>query len=220
MGGIAAIIFQPELVKEISGYESLAEASYVGITSTMFGGVTFGDVNDSFNQIFNIAEENQKSLLSSGGMEGMLNTVWLILCAMVFGGFMIATNMLNVIAHAIVNKAKSAGALVSSTVATCVGFNLTTSDQYLAIVVPGKMYSDVYKERNLAPEVLSRTLEDSGTVTSVLVPWNTCGATQSGILGVATGDYFMYCIFNLVSPLMSMVFAIFNIKIRKLNAKA
>lgn len=217
LGGIAAIIFQPDIVKSITEKNNLWEAGYIAITNTMFGGVTFEGVNASFNEIFNIPEENQSNLLSSGGMAGMLNTVWLILCAMVFGGFMVATNMLNVIAGSIVKRAKSTGGLVAATVGTCVGFNLTTSDQYLAIVVPGKMYADVYKERGLAPEVLSRTLEDSGTVTSVLVPWNTCGAAQAGVLGVATGEYFMYCFFNIISPFMSMIFAFFNIKIRKLH---
>jgi NhaC family Na+:H+ antiporter len=216
LGGIAALVFQPDLIKEM-GDKSFIENSYITITNTMFGGVSFDDVNSTFNTIFNIPEENQKALLSSGGMGGMLNTIWLILCAMIFGGFMVATGMLNVIADAIVKSAKSTAALVSATVATCIGFNITTSDQYLAIVVPGRMFKEVYAKRKLAPELLSRTLEDSGTVTSVLVPWNTCGATQAGILGVATGEYFMYCFFNLISPLMSMIFAIFNIKIRKIN---
>lgn len=216
LGGIAAVIFQPDLVTMYSENNFL-EASYIAITESMFGGVSFDDVNTSFNTIFDIPEENQKSLLSSGGMGGMLNTVWLILCAMIFGGFMVGTGMLNVIAQAVVKSIKTTAGLISATIATCIGFNITTSDQYLAIVVPGRMYKDIYAKRNLKPEVLSRTLEDSGTVTSVLVPWNTCGATQSSILGVATGDYFMYCFFNLISPLMSIVFAVFNIKIRKLE---
>ena len=100
---------------------------------------------------------------------------------------------------------------------TCLFFNATASDQYLAIVVPGRMYADTYKERNLAPENLSRTLEDSGTVTSVLIPWNTCGATQSGILGIATGDYWMYCFFNILSPVITTLFGYLNIKIRKID---
>ena len=112
--------------------------------------------------------------------------------------------------------AKSNGALVTSTVFTCVFFNTTASDQYLAIVVPGRMYRKVFADKGLKPEVLSRTLEDSGTMTSVLIPWNTCGATQSRVLGVATIDYIPYCFFNLISPVMTILFAYFNIKIRKI----
>jgi Na+:H+ antiporter, NhaC family len=216
LGGVAAVIFQPDIIKELSD-KSFVEASYITIIETMANGINFSDVNTSFNTIFEVAEENQSDLLKSKGMFGMLNTVWLVLCAMIFGGFMVGTGMLNVIAQAVVKSIKTTAGLISATVATCIGFNITTSDQYLAIVVPGRMYKDIYEKRNLKPEVLSRTLEDSGTVTSVLVPWNTCGATQSSILGVATGEYFMYCFFNWISPLMSIIFAIFNIKIRKIK---
>jgi NhaC family Na+:H+ antiporter len=108
-------------------------------------------------------------------------------------------------------------ALVSSTVGTCLFFNATASDQYIAIVVPGRMFKKAYEEMNLKPEVLSRTLEDSGTMTSVLIPWNTCGATQSRILGVATLDYVPYCFFNIISPFISILFAYLNIKIRRIE---
>ena len=146
----------------------------------------------------------------------MLGTIWLILSAMIFGGVMEASGMLKRIAKAIISLVNSTGALVASTVGTCVFFNITASDQYLAIVVPGRMYADIYKRKGLAPENLSRTLEDSGTVTSVLIPWNTCGAYHSKVLGVATGEYFMYCFFNIISPLMTMVYAFVGIKIKKL----
>jgi NhaC family Na+:H+ antiporter len=162
--------------------------------------------------------ETVTSLISTKGMAGMLNTVWLILCAMVFGGVMEASGFLTRISNAVVEKfAKSTGSLVSSTVFSCLLFNITVSDQYLAIVVPGKMYADTFKKRGLAPENLSRTLEDAGTVTSVLVPWNTCGATQASVLGVATMTYLPYCFFNIISPLMSIFFAYAKIKIRKLE---
>jgi len=113
--------------------------------------------------------------------------------------------------------ADSVFGLFASTVVSCLTLNVTASDQYLAIVVPGKMFSEAYKKKGLAPENLSRTLEDSGTVTSVLVPWNTCGAYQSGVLGVNVSDYFIYAVFNYLSPFMTLLFAAFHIKIKQLN---
>ena len=156
------------------------------------------------------------NLLKSGGMYGMLNTVWLIICAMIFGGAMEATGLLRRVAEPIISYAQSTGSLIATTAGTCVFFNITASDQYLAIVVPGRMYADTYKEKGLAPENLSRTLEDAGTVTSVLVPWNTCGATQSAVLGVATFAYLPFCFFNLISPLMTIAYGYFGVKIKKL----
>ena len=158
-------------------------------------------------------------LLGTSGMAGMLNTIWLIVCAMAFGGVLEALGMLNKITQVLVSRAKSTGSLIATTAATAIGFNVTASDQYLAIVVPGKMYAEEYKKRGLAPQNLSRTLEDAGTVTSVLVPWNTCGAVQSNVLGIATGEYFMYCFFNLISPLMTITFGYLGIKIAKLGNK-
>lgn len=140
---------------------------------------------------------------------------------MIFGGVMERSGMLKRIAEAVISGVNSTGALVSSTVGTCVFFNVTASDQYLAIVVPGRMYADIYEEKGLAPENLSRTLEDSGTVTSALIPWNTCGAYHSEVLKVDTFAYLPYAFFNLISPFMTMFYAIFKIKIRMLkDAKA
>jgi NhaC family Na+:H+ antiporter len=156
-------------------------------------------------------------LLSTSGMSGMLGTVWLVLSAMAFGGAMEAAGFLSTITSAIVSLARGTASLITSTLVACGVLNITASDQYLAIVVPGRMFNDVYRERGLAPENLSRTLEDSGTVTSVLVPWNTCGAYQSSVLGVATGEYFMYAFFNLISPLMTLVYAWVGIRIKRLN---
>jgi NhaC family Na+:H+ antiporter len=129
------------------------------------------------------------------------------------------SGMLKRIAAAVISLVNSTGSLVASTVGTCVFFNITASDQYLAIVVPGRMYADIYRERGLAPENLSRTLEDSGTVTSVLIPWNTCGAYHSSVLGVATLTYLPYCFFNIISPFMTILFAYLNIKISRLVSK-
>jgi NhaC family Na+:H+ antiporter len=145
----------------------------------------------------------------------MLNTVWLIICAMCFGGAMEASGFLKCISDSLMKLATNTASLIATTTGTCIFFNMTASDQYLAIVVPGKMFKDAYKDQGLAPENLSRTLEDSGTVTSVLIPWNTCGATQASILGVSTLTYLPYCFFNIISPFMTMLYAIVGYKIRK-----
>ena len=147
----------------------------------------------------------------------MLGTIWLIMCAMVFGGVMDAIGALARISQALLSLANTVFGLFASTVASCLALNVTASDQYLAIVVPGKMFAKAYKDKGLAPENLSRTLEDSGTVTSVLVPWNTCGAYQSGVLGVSVVEYFVYAIFNYLSPFMTLLFAAFQIKIKQLT---
>lgn len=168
----------------------------------LYGGIAVVTENDIVNE-----------LLATRGMAGMLNTIWLIICAMVFGGIMEESGMLRVLAEAIISKVHSVGSLIASTAATCVFFNITTSDQYLAILVPGRMYADVYRKRGLKPENLSRTLEDSATVTSVLVPWNTCGATQASVLGVATLVYAPYCFFNIISPFMTILYGYLKIGI-------
>jgi NhaC family Na+:H+ antiporter len=156
-------------------------------------------------------------LFSSGGMSGMLGTIWLIMCAMVFGGIMDGIGALERITESLLKMAKTTFGLFASTVGSCLALNVTASDQYLAIVVPGKMFSKAYEERGLAPENLSRTLEDSGTVTSVLVPWNTCGAYHSSVLGVGVGEYALYAIFNWLSPFMTLLFAALKIKIKMLT---
>ncbi|MFQ3214230.1 MAG: NhaC family Na+:H+ antiporter [Marivirga sp.] len=209
LGGIFAIIFQPSIIETISGISgNFFEASYRAVMVAMYGHVSIITENEMVN-----------SLLSTGGMYGMLNTIWLIICAMVFGGIMESTKMLSVITASIIKLANSTGSLVAATAGTCVFFNITASDQYLAIVVPGRMFAETYKERDLKPEVLSRTLEDAGTVTSVLIPWNTCGATQSSVLGVSTWTYAPYCFFNIISPFMTILFAYLNIKIRRFSDK-
>ena len=204
LGGIFAIIFQPEVIRAISHHDNYATASYYSVMQAMFGDVSL-----------TTPDENVNELLSTSGMSGMLDTVWLILSAMIFGGVMESAGLLKRITQPIVKYAKSTGNLVASTVGTCLFFNTTASDQYIAIVVPGRMFRKNYEEKGLKPELLSRTLEDSGTVTSVLIPWNTCGATQSRVLGVDTWTYAPYAFFNIISPLMTMLFAYLNIKIRR-----
>jgi NhaC family Na+:H+ antiporter len=160
-----------------------------------------------------------EKLFSAKGIEGMVWTILLIIAAMIFGGIMDGIGALAKITSTLLKMAKSIFGLFSSTVLSCMGLNIIASDQYLAIVIPGKMYEKAFADRDLAPENLSRTLEDSGTVTSVLVPWNTCGAYQSTTLGVGVGEYFTYAIFNWLSPIMTLIVAGFNIKIRQLVKK-
>ncbi len=174
---------------------SFGVAAYMSVINAMTIDMAYTTGNDKVDE-----------LLGTSGMSGMLGTIWLIVCAMSFGGIMEATGMLQRIAASILSMAKSVGALVATTTGTCIFFNVTASDQYLSLVVPGRMFANEYKERGLQPQLLSRTLEDSGTVTSALVPWNTCGAYHAGVLGVATGEYFMYAFFNLISPIMTMIF--------------
>lgn len=160
-----------------------------------------------------------QKLFSAGGMAGMLWTIYLIICAMVFGGVMDAIGALEKITKSLLKVASSVFGLFASTVISCLGLNIIASDQYLALVIPGKMFKKAFEDKNLAPENLSRTLEDAGTVTSVLIPWNTCGAYQSSVLGVSVADYFIYAIFNYLSPFVTLLFAAFNIKIKQLIKK-
>ena len=162
------------------------------------------------------AELAAADLLKGKGMVGMLNTIWLIITAMCFGGLMEACGLLQRITQPLVDFATSTGALVSTTAGSCLFLNVTASDQYLAIVVPGRMFRETYRDRGLAPQNLSRTLEDSGTVTSVLVPWNTCGAAQQGVLGVEVIAFAPFCFFNIISPFMTILFAWLGIAIAKL----
>lgn len=206
LGGVFALIFQPEAVMTASGESHYTILSaYKGVMNAMTVDVSFDTGNPDMNDLF-----------SSGGMSGMMNTVWLCICAMVFGGIMEAIGALARISDSLLKLAKSTFGLVASTVGSCVTLNVTASDQYMAIVVGGKMFEKAYRDRELAPENLSRTLEDAGTVTSVLVPWNTCGAYQSSVLGVSVSDYFIYAIFNYISPFMTLIYAWFGIKIKKL----
>ncbi len=207
LGGIFALIFQPQIIDQISGIEGNAlESSFVAVMQAMTSTIHIETDNKMISD-----------LLTSRGMSGMLNTIWLILCAMIFGGVMESAGLLHRIAEEIIRFANSTGSLVASTAATCIFFNVTASDQYMAIAVPGRMYASTYRERGYKPELLSRTLEDAGTVTSVLIPWNTCGATQANVLGVATMVYAPYCFFCIVSPLMTVLQAYLNFKIHRIS---
>jgi Na+:H+ antiporter, NhaC family len=206
LGAIFAIIFQPQIVNQITGVDGMTfKSAYKGVMNAITVETIIPTENESLMKLF-----------KAKGMSGMLGTIWLIICAMVFGGVMDAIGALARISQSLLKLAKTTLGLFAATVGSCLALNITASDQYLAIVVPGKMFSKAYKDKGLAPENLSRTLEDSGTVTSVLVPWNTCGAYQSGTLGVDTFDYLPYAFFNLLSPIMTLIFAAFNIKIKQL----
>ena len=158
-------------------------------------------------------------LFNSDGMKGMLNTIWLVISAMIFGGVMESIGALKKISIYLLSLAKSTTGLFSSTILSCFTVNISASDQYLAIVIPGKMFSSAYKDRKLSSLNLSRTIEDSGTVTSVLIPWNTCGAYQSSVLNVNVIDYFIYAIFNWLSPITTLVVVSLGYKIKRINEK-
>lgn len=209
LGGVFALIFQPEVVAQIAGVKELDfNSAYKGIMQAITVETSVATENKALADLF-----------TAGGMAKMLGTIWLILCAMIFGGIMDAIGALARISSFMLSLFDSIFGLFASTVATCIGLNFTASDQYLAIVVPGKMYAKAYADKGLAPENLSRTLEDSGTVTSVLIPWNTCGAYHSGVLGVPVVDYAFYAIFNWLSPFVTLLFAAFRIKIRQIATK-
>ncbi|MDG2342591.1 MAG: Na+/H+ antiporter NhaC [Cytophagales bacterium] len=206
LGSVFALIFQPDLVREVSGNLSEDWTSlFIGIMKSLYGSISISTSNELVSD-----------LLSSSGMYGMLGTIWLVVSAMIFGGVMDKAGFLNVISALILKKVNSAGSLVTSTAGTCIFFNLTASDQYISIVVPGKMYSKIYKDKGLAPENLSRTLEDSGTVTSVLIPWNTCGAYHASVLNVSTLTYLPYCFFSIISPIITILIAYLKIRIKRL----
>ncbi|MFN5086764.1 MAG: Na+/H+ antiporter NhaC family protein [Bacteroidota bacterium] len=207
-GALAALAVQPDIVAEMAGHTG-PTAWYEGCMQAMTGSTQI-----------QIDHPMLSELLKGKGMAGMLGTVWLILCALAFGGVMDAAGFLETLTKGLLKIAKGSAGLIGATLAACGILNVTASDQYLAIVVPGRMFKKAYEDRGLKPENLSRALEDSGTVTSALVPWNTCGAYQAGVLGVATGDYFMYAIFNWMSPLVSMMLALTGWTITKTSSDA
>jgi NhaC family Na+:H+ antiporter len=159
-------------------------------------------------------------LLSRGGLESMMSTVALVLCALTFGGVMESTGFLRALAQAILRLAHSTGSLVLATVASCIGTNVIAPDQYLSIIVPGRMYRESFAEQGLEPKLLSRTLEDAGTLSSPLVPWNTCGAFMSAALTVPTAAYLPYAFLNLLTPVIAVIIAFSGFRIVTLPAAA
>ncbi|MEC7642540.1 Na+/H+ antiporter NhaC [Idiomarina sp.] len=196
LGGVWALIFQPDMVQQMAGGNDTFLSHLKVIWLAMSDGTTVST-----------GSTNLDSLLSGGGMSSMLNTLWLILSAMTFGAVMEKLGLLKRFIQGMLKSAKSVGSLITGTLFTCFGANVLTADQYMAIVLPGRMFKEEYQRRGLDPRVLSRTLEDSGTLTSALIPWNTCGAYMFSVLAVSPLDYGIYAFFNYLTPLIAIVLA-------------
>ena len=203
LAAIVALLFQPHIVSNISGSAGPL-SSYKGIMKAFYGSTDIKTGNEMLDQ-----------LVHTSGMAGMMPTVWLIICAQTFGGALTATGQLREVMGYMLRFVKGTCSLVSSTIGTCLFCNLATADQYLSIMLSSSIFKDTYRERGYEARLLSRTCEDGATVTSVLIPWNTCGLTQSTVLGVATLTYLPYCFFNFLSPITSIVVAALGWKIKK-----
>ncbi|EWH07248.1 sodium:proton antiporter [Pseudoalteromonas lipolytica SCSIO 04301] len=209
LGAIWAMLFQSDLINsQIDTSQGQLIGYFKLVWTTFFDGFSI-DTGD----------EKMDSLLSGGGMAGMLNTTWLIMTALMFGAIMEKTGLLDMFVKSILKIAKSTGSLITATIATCIGTNAVAADQYIAIVVPGRMFKDEYEKRGLKPVNLSRTLEDGGTITSPLIPWNTCGAYMQSVLLINPFDYALYAFFNLINPVLAVVYAYLGIKILRIEPK-
>ena len=202
---VVALLVQPDLVHKISGEaERGLLVSYKGMMRVCYGSTDI----DTGNKVLN-------ELVHTNGMSGMMPTIWLIICAQTFGGALTATGQLQDLMRLVLRFVKGTASLVASTVGTSLFCNIATADQYLSIMLASSMFKDTYRQKGYEPRLLSRTCEDSATVTSVLIPWNTCGLTQSTVLGVATLTYLPYCFFNILSPVTSIIVAATGWKIRR-----
>jgi NhaC family Na+:H+ antiporter len=207
LGGIWAVVFQWDVVTSMANSDDSVNIGALKVVWTaLFDGVSFST-----------PDENLNSLLSRGGMSSMLNTIWLIICAMSFGAVLERVGLLKRAVSAILLGAKSAGDMVSRTILTCFGTNLVTADQYISIVMPGRMYKEEFKKRGLDQLNLSRSLEDGGTLTSPLIPWNTCGAYMHSVLLVNPFDYVFYAFFNVINPILAVIYAYLGIKILRIT---
>lgn len=207
LGAIWAALFQQQLISELINDELPAALATIKlIWHTFYAGFAIDTGDASLND-----------LLSGGGMASMLNTIWLVFSAMMFGATIEKIGLLRKFVQSILHFARSTGSLITSTIATCFATNLLTADQYMAIVMPGRMFKEEYERRGLAPVNLSRTLEDGGTITSPLIPWNTCGAYMHSVLQVSPLDYAMYAFFNLINPLLAIIYAYCGVKILRLT---
>mgnify|MGYP002510849401 FL=1 len=203
MAAVAMIIAQPDIVQQIAQTDV---ASALNSFKAVVQVVTTSSSVETHNELLN-------NLVATRGMSGMMDTIWLIICAMCFGGVMYGSGMLSALSQIFLRLARRTVSVVGSTVCSGLFFNLATGDQYISIILTGRLFHQLYDERKLESRLLSRSVEDSATVTSVLIPWNSCGMTQSTVLGVATLTYMPYCIFNIVSPLMSIIVAAIGYKI-------
>ena len=205
LAGFFALFFQPNLLIEVASSAAPEDASlFRGLFMTFYGSTQIETGNAALND-----------LVATRGMAGMMNTIWLIICAMCFGGAMTASGMLESLTSVFLRFMKRRVGMITSTVCSGLFLNIVTADQYISIILTGNMFKDIYRQKGYESRLLSRTTEDSVTVTSVLVPWNTCGMTQATILGVATLTYLPYCFFNLISPLMSITMAAIGYKIKQ-----
>ncbi len=205
MAAVVAGCCQPELIAQIAGRaEDGLLASYEGVMKVIYAPTRLQTGSEMLDE-----------LVRTGGMAGMMPTVWLIICAQVFGGVVTATGVLRDMMGLLLRFVRGTGSLVGSTVMTGIFCNVALADQFLSIILTSSVFKDIYRERGYESRLLSRTCEDGATVTSVLVPWNTCGLVQSTVLGVATLTYLPYCFFNLLSPVASIVFAAFGWGIRR-----
>ena len=207
LGGLWAVFFQSELLSRLVEQDIPAA---LGITKLLWHTLHAGFSIDTGNASLN-------DLLSGGGMSSMLNTVWLVFSAMMFGATIEKIGLLRKFVTSILFFARSTGSLITSTIATCFVTNVLTADQYMSIVMPGRMFKEEYERRGLAPVNLSRTLEDGGTITSPLIPWNTCGAYMHSVLQVSPLDYAVYAFFNLINPVLAIIYAYCGIKILRLT---
>ena len=203
LAAIVGLLVQPDLVKQISGHSGML-ASYKGMMQVCYGSTNIETGVPMLNE-----------LVHTSGMAGMMPTIWLIICAQTFGGALTATGQLQDLMRIVLRWVRGAASLVASTVGTAIFCNIAMADQYLSIMLSSSMFKDTYRGKGYEPRLLSRSCEDGATVTSVLVPWNTCGLTQSTVLGVATLTYLPYCFFNYLSPLMSIFIASIGWKIKR-----
>lgn len=209
VGAVWAMLFQSDLISsQIDPSQNQVIGYFKLVWTTFFDGFSI-----------NTGNKQMDSLLSGGGMSGMLTTTWLIMTALMFGAIMEKTGLLDIFVKSILRIAKSTGSLITATIATCIGTNVIAADQYIAIVVPGRMFKDEYKKRGLKPVNLSRTLEDGGTITSPLIPWNTCGAYMQSVLLINPFDYALYAFFNLINPVLAAIYAYLGIKILRIKPK-
>jgi len=208
LGGVVAVILQPESVLRLANSPELP----TGLAMAKGVWLALGS-----GYVSHTGVEAVDELLTRGGMESMLVTIWLILAALSFGAVLEHTGMLKRLIDGALSRAKSTGALVTTVVFSCIGINIVAGDQYIAIVLPGKMYRAEFKNRNLQPKNLSRIIEDSGTLTSPLVPWNTCGAYMAATLGVATLAYLPFAFLNLINPMVSIIYGFTGFTIVKID---
>jgi NhaC family Na+:H+ antiporter len=221
------LLLAPALVIAVVALRVPALPALVG--GALLGGVlAVGFQGASLKQVLEVAYAGFQAdtgspmvdeLLTRGGLESMMSTVALVLCALTFGGIMERTGSLRTLANAILGLAHSTGSLVLATVASCIGTNVIAPDQYLSIIVPGRMYREAFEQRGLHPKLLSRTLEDAGTLSSPLIPWNTCGAFMSTALMVSATAYFPYAFLNLLTPVIGVMLAFAGFRIAVLPAE-